>query len=161
MREHGYSRERAERIVGAAVRDEKTAKIAKISKIATVIKANPERRLVTAVTNVLTDREGNSLVDSDDDIMDIDNLEEYFINAFGAGGVEKSGSMHERDGGGDIAQYFTISRELWKAFEEGDYIGKDIGVVKIRVHDDAMWADVKSGKTLEASIDGEGERTPV
>ena len=131
----------------------------KAHKRAVVLKADSDRHLITAVTNVVTDELGNSLVDQDGDVIKIDNLEDAFINAFSKGGEGMSGVMHERSGGADIVQHFTLSRSEWEALKP--YIGKEIGIVKIKVTDPSIWADVKAGKLPEVSIEGDGERTPL
>jgi len=138
-----------------------TVKVHKSRIRATIVKADSERRLLTAVTNVVTDEDGNKIVDHDGDIMDINNLEDEFIKAFGEGGTDKSGVMHESDGGADVAMYFTLSADEWKALKDGGYIGQEIGIVKIRVNDDDVWAAVKEGRLPEVSIEGDGERTPI
>lgn len=124
----------------------------------TVLKVG-DRRIALAVTNVVTDRDGTPVVDHQGDVIGIDNLEDAFIEAFADGGVNKGGAMHTHNGGADIVQQMTISRAEWAALEP--YIGQEIGLVKIRVSDDTLWALVKSGKLPEVSIGGTGRREPV
>ena len=126
---------------------------------AQILKARSEKQIAMAVTNVVADRDGNPVVDHQGDVMDISNLEDAFIKRFAKSGVDIGGTMHQREGGADVVEHFTISRDEWKALEP--YIGMEIGVVKIRVRDQSMWAGVKDGTYPEVSIGGTGRREPI
>jgi hypothetical protein len=127
-------------------------------------KAN-DRRILTAVTNIVSDGNGRPIVDHDGDIIDAENLDEMFIKAFADGGIGKSGTMHEARGHVDVVEHFVFTKRDWAGL--GTLLGKDLvampelGIVKLRVNDDRVWADVKSGRYPEVSIEGAGERVPV
>lgn len=127
-----------------------------------VDKVNEEKRLVTAIASVVSKAGGAPIIDAQDDIIDIDDLEEAFVEAFADGGIEKGGEMHERIGGADIVQAFTFSRAeraaLHKAGMGIDADGPEFGLVKFRITDDALWARVKSGELSEVSIGATAER---
>lgn len=122
---------------------------------------NGEKRLVTAITNVVSDAEGNPVVDHQGDVITIDNLEDAFIAAFADGGIAKGGVMHtgEHRGDVDIVGYLTLSHD--ERIKCGFGQGPEIGIVKLRVNDAQLWADVKAGKYPEVSIEGEGTREPL
>lgn len=125
-----------------------------------IVKANDERRLLTAITNIVTDSEGKPVVDHQGDVIKIDNLEQSFIDAFSIhGGMGMGGTMHRNKGGVDVVQHFTLSKGEREALGFGP--GPEMGIVKLRVTDDQIWADVKAGKYPEVSIGGEGERSPL
>lgn len=124
-----------------------------------VVKANEERRILTAITNIVTDAEGNPVVDHQGDVIKIDNLEQAFIDAFADGGLDKGGTMHRNKGGVDVVMHMTFSKGEREALGFGP--GPELGIVKLRVNDDQVWADVKAGKYPEVSIGGEGERSPL
>jgi hypothetical protein len=133
-----------------------TAKTIRITKVDT------ERRLVTAITNVLTDGRGNHVVDHDGDVILAEDLEEVFIKSFSQGGAEMGGTMHRKSGGADVVEHFVFTARDWSALESE--FGHDLstmpelGVVKFRVTDDRLWADIKAGNYPEVSIEGEGTR---
>ena len=125
---------------------------------AQILKAG-EKQIALAVTNVVTDANGEPVVDHQGDIITIGNLEDSFIKAFAKGGENAGGAMHDQPGGADVVQFFTISREEWDALEP--YRGMEIGIVKIRVRDPQLWGGVKDGTYPEVSIGGTGTREPV
>lgn len=124
-----------------------------------IVKVHKEKRLLTVITNLVTDTEGNPIVDHDGDVIKIDNLEDVFIKAFADGGLKKSGTMHQKRGGVDVVQHFTFSRDERIALGFGN--GPELGIAKLRVNDDAIWADCKAGNYPEVSIEGDGERQEI
>ncbi len=131
----------------------------------TVTKIDTDRRLVTAITNVVSDGQGNLLVDHDGDVITEDNLEEAFIDAFADGGKDMGGVMHKARGGVDVVQHFVFTQKDWSSIST--FLDKDFGampgfgIVKFKVHDDSIWADVKAGRFPEVSIEADGVRKPM
>lgn len=124
-----------------------------------VIKLDDERRLATVIVSTVTDAQGNPIIDAQGDIIPIDVLEDAFIDAFSAGGINKGEEMHERMGLADVVQHFTLSRKERVALGFGD--GPEMGIAKLRVHDDALWQKIKAGKLPEMSFTGYAVREPV
>lgn len=131
-------------------------------------KSADEKRLATVVASVVTKADGSPVVDSQGDVIHIDDLETAFIDAFSDGGLRKGGEMHERVGGADIVQHFTLSKSEWGSLAKSLGVPVDlaavmpeVGIAKIRVNDDALWAKVKSGAYPEMSLAGSGVRVPL
>ena len=124
-----------------------------------LVEKREEKRLVTAIASVVTKTDGSQIVDSDGDIIDIEDLEQAFIEAFAEGGLRKGGDMHQRVGGADVVQHFTLSKNERIALGFGE--GPEMGIVKFKVHDDMLWLKVKAGFLPELSIAGDAMRVPA
>ena len=122
-------------------------------------KIDEAKRLVTAWASVVSKADGSPIVDHQGDVIDIENLDEAFIEAFADGGFEKGGTMHETQGGADIVGQIVLSRADRVALGFG--LGPEGAIVKIRVTDDALWDRVRSGELSEISIEGEGTREEI
>ena len=108
--------------------------------------------------------DGKDVIDKQNDMIEIDEIEksayDYMLNS------RKGGDMHRRaaDGGvhhtADVIESFVLTPEkiekmgLPESTPHGWWIG-------MQVHDDNLWADVKSGKKTKFSIHGTGQRTEV
>ena len=137
----------------------------------TVTKIDADRRLVTAITNVVSDGFGKSIVDHDGDVIGIDNLEDVFIKTFAKGGAGAGGEMHLKSGGADVVEHHAFSTQTWKAL--GDSLREsfphvpdlshmpELGLVTFYVTDDNLWQRVKGGYFPEVSIEGDGYRRPI
>ena len=111
---------------------------------------------MTAIASVVTDAAGNPVVDSQDDMIAIDDLEDAFIEAFSGGGADMGGEQHVFIGGMDVVQHFTFSRAERLALGFGE--GPELGIVKFRVNDDELLAKIISGELPDVSIAGEAVR---
>jgi len=124
-----------------------------------VAKVDEDKRLVSAIYSEVTDADGKPVIDLQGDIIRIDDLEAADIEAFADGGLRKGGEMHAKIGGADVVQHYTLSKVEREAFGFGT--GPEIGIVKLRVTDDALWAKVKAGDLPALSIAGDGVREEV
>lgn len=120
---------------------------------------NLEKRLVTVITNTLTDEVGNPIADHQGDVIDVDNLEEVFIKSFARGGEGMGDEMHDETSVVDVVQHFTLSCDERVALGFG--AGPALGIAKLYVRDDDLWEKTKSGERPEVSIAGDGERFPL
>jgi hypothetical protein len=137
----------------------------------TVTKIDADRRLVTAITNVVSDGLGNYVVDHDGDVIDIENLEDVFIKTFSKGGEGFGGERHQSSGGADVVMHHTFCTKTWGSL--GDNLRltfphvpdlshmPELGVVTFFVSDDALWTQVKGGNLPEVSIEGDGYRREI
>lgn len=124
-----------------------------------VAKTSVERREVTGWASIVTDENGRPIVDHDGDIIPIDELEKAAKEAFVSGGRGKGGDMHKRTGVADIVESLVLTQEKRAALGLGH--GPEGWVVTLKIHDDGLWSDIKSGEKLELSIRGESERIPL
>lgn len=122
-----------------------------------VVKVDAEQRLVTGWASLATDGGGKPVIDSQGDIIPIDELEKAAHEAFKAGGAGRAGDMHETPNTADIVESFVATPEKMKALGY-DSDGKSGWIVTLKVNDDEQWALVKSGQRLELSIRGTAER---
>lgn len=124
-----------------------------------VIKADVERQLVTGWASVSTDANGQPVIDSQGDIMPIDELEKAAHEVFLAGGKNKAGDNHVRNAVADIVESMVVTAEKREALGFG--AGATGWVVTLKVHDTALWEQIKRGEKLELSIHGTAERMPA
>ena len=136
-----------------------------------ILKIDTDRRLVTAIASTVTDPSGQPIVDYDEDIIAISELEKAFIEAFAHGGADRIDDMHEGDPTGDIVQQFTFSRQEWGSlqkaitsrFGESPDLSRmpEMGIIKVFVRDDDLWAKIKAGMRPELSIAGVSVRERI
>jgi len=119
-------------------------------------KFNTEKRLATGWASVVTDEKGNPIIDSDGDVIPVEELEKAAIEAFVNGGKGKGGDMHERKGVADVVESFVVTQEKREALGFGK--GQEGWVVTLKIHDEDLWKQIKSGEKLELSIRGDAER---
>lgn len=127
-----------------------------VSQRFTFLKIAEDKRLVLAWASVVQKADGTPIVDHQGDVIEFDDLEAAFIEAFSGGGIAKGGEMHRDIGGADVVGQITLSRD--ERIAAGFGAGVAGALVKIRVTDDALWAKVKSGEYSELSIGGLGTR---
>jgi hypothetical protein len=126
-----------------------------------ISKADDEKRLAFGWASVAERKDGQTVVDWQDDIIDIAELESaaYDFVQFWREGSD----MHER-GGFDIAvlvesMVFTPEKMLALGIKEGDVpCGWWVG---FKVVDDDVWEKVKDGTYKMFSIEGEAVREEV
>jgi hypothetical protein len=124
-----------------------------------IAKVDELRRLVSAIYSEVSKADGSPVIDLQGDIIPIDELEAADIEAFADGGLRKGGEMHAKIGGADVVQHFTLSRQERQAFGFGP--GPELGIVKLRVNDDRLWARVLAGELPGLSIAGSAESEEV
>lgn len=125
-----------------------------IAVIAAFGKLDEEQRKVTGWASVVTKEDGSRVIDSQEDIIPIEEIEKAAHELMLAGGT--LGEMHARLGVGRICESFVASVEKRKALGLGD--GPEGWVITAKVTDDAAWARVKKGELAEFSIGGTAER---
>jgi hypothetical protein len=125
-----------------------------------IAKIDVERREITGWASVSLDAAGRAVVDSQGDHIPLDELEEAAHEAFARSeGRATAGDMHRRIGVGDIIESIMVTPEKRAAMPELFVPSGPSGwLVTMKIHDDATWADIKSGKKLELSIAGMAER---
>lgn len=130
------------------------------------ISASDERRIVTVLTTISSDKDANPIVDHDDDIISIDELEVAFAKSFAKGGRNMGGEMHEIVGGAHVIHHFTLSKGEWAALASEFEIPEmanapEVGMAKLFIEDDDLWESVKNGDYPEVSMAGESLRRRV
>jgi Putative phage serine protease XkdF len=121
-----------------------------------VIKSDVERQLVTGWASVSTDASGAPVVDSQGDMIPIEELERAAHEVFASGGKNKGGDNHVRTGVADIVESMVIDTAKREALGFGP--GATGWVVTLKVHDVGLWEQIKRGEKLELSIHGTAER---
>jgi hypothetical protein len=124
---------------------------------------NEEQRLVFAWANVMETSDGRAIpqpgVDGFTDIFPVEVVEKAaheFILQSREGGV-----MHAEGNKATVVESL-----VWTA-EKAAALGVPVDtlpqgwLVTLKVHDDAVWADVKAGRLAMLSIQGAAEREPV
>lgn len=124
-----------------------------------VIHKQEEKRLVTAWASVVSDDNGQPIVDADQDVILISDLEDAVNKSFADGGRERGKVMHSGKAKADIVQFFTLSKIERQSLGFGE--GREGLIVKFRVNDPETWEAVKAGFLPELSIGGSGERIPI
>lgn len=122
-----------------------------------IVKADAEKRLATGWAVIAADADGSYVEDHQGDIIEVDDLEKAAHQALRSKAT--AGDMHERTGLGEIVESMVVTAEKREALGFGK--GPSGWVVTMKIHDDALWADIKAGKKLELSIHGTGRRAAV
>ena len=124
-----------------------------------IAKANFDKRLVFGWASVAVDRDGVAVVDSDGDVIRIEELERgayEFVEFYREGGA-----MHERRGVAQLVESCVFTAEKLSAMglsADALPLGWWIG---FRVFDDAVWQKVKSGEYNMFSIGGRADRKEI
>lgn len=122
-------------------------------------KSDDERRLVFGWASVAVDRDGVAVVDSDGDVVRVEELERgayEFVEFYREGGA-----MHERTGVARLVESCVFTAEKLAA------MGLSAGALPLgwwigfRVLDDAVWQKVKSGEYNMFSIGGRADRKEI
>jgi hypothetical protein len=133
-------------------------------------KADEDQRLVTGWASVIANADGSPVVDSQDDIIELDDLVKAVQDFMRADGERIGCVLHERvtraDGSvvprriGTIVESLIVTPELKKALALP--AETPIGwIVTAKVDDDETWERVKSGELAAWSIGGKAEREEV
>lgn len=122
-------------------------------------KADDAQRLVFGWASVAADRDGFAVIDSDDDVIRIEELERSayeFVEFYRNGG-----EMHERTGVARLVESVVFTPEKFAA------MGISAGTLPLgwwvgfRVTDDDVWQKVKSGQYSMFSIGGRAVREEI
>ena len=122
-------------------------------------KADEDKRLAFGWASVANFEDGSTLVDSADDVIDIDVLEKAaykFVRLHRSGG-----EMHERVAVAELVESIVFTKEKAAALgipegtlPEGWWVG-------FFVTDGDVWAKVKSGEYAMFSIEGVAQRVKI
>lgn len=123
------------------------------------IALNEEQRIVMGWASVVTDENGEPVVDSQGDIIPIEELEKAFYGLMANGGG-KAGVNHMVEGVGPIVANFVISKKVREKFNFGPDKREGV-IIAVYIEDDATLAQVKAGELPAFSISGEAERVEV
>lgn len=126
-----------------------------------IAKRDEEKRLVTGWASVVTDSDGNGIVDSQGDVIKIDDLETAVFRSFADGGLSRGKVMHNGSPAADIVEWWIVSKEKMEKLLKQPYSGPEGLWATFRVNDDATWEAVKAGSLPELSIGGSGRTTEL
>lgn len=125
-----------------------------------VVKSDPLKGLLTGWAVISADAEGQLVVDSDGDVIPVDELEKAAHEAFvRRGGRGAMGLMHESFGRADLVESMVITKAKRDALGMGP--GPEGWLVTVKTEDPAIKALVAAGTHLEFSIRGSADRIPV
>ena len=123
---------------------------------ARIEKLDQDQHLVFGFASVTADENGNQIVDSQGDVIDIYELEraayEYILNA------GETGEMHENFGIGKIVESIVFTPEKLSALNlegklpSGWWIG-------MKITDEGIWEKIKNGAYKMFSIGGRAVRS--
>lgn len=125
-------------------------------------KLNAEQRIVGGWAVLCTDDEGRHIIDQQGDLLRIDTLERAVNKAFiESSGQGKGGMMHEAYGKATVMQNLVTSPDELRLFGFDVASGPSGWLVKMKIHDDELWDEIKSGRLTELSIAGTAKRIPI
>ena len=124
-----------------------------------IAKADEDRQMIFGWASVASLEDGNSIIDSDKDIIEIEELEtavyEYVLY------FRDGGEMHKRRGIGLLVESVVFTPDKQEAMgipagtiPSGWWIG-------LKITDNAVWEKVKDGTYNMFSIEGDAVRIPV
>lgn len=134
----------------------------KFTKTFSVVqKFDDDQQIVFGIANTAVDKSGNQVVDSQDDMIDPEDLElgAYAFNLQ----FRKMGVNHQGESKGELVESFVITKEKMQAVAKA--LGIEMPEIKavawwvgFFVEDEAVWKSIKAGELLEFSIQGFAER---
>jgi len=128
-----------------------------------IAKLDEERRLVFGWLSVAVDKDGNPVVDSQDDVIFPEDLEKAAYDH--VLWSRKSDSMHDQRPIGRLVESIVFTAEKQAALglvAKGAQTPLPVGWwVGYRVDDEAAWKRVKSGELRAFSIGGRGNRVEI
>lgn len=136
--------------------------VKKIQATAMIAKADGDKRLVFGWANVIKTEDGKVLLDRQNDYIDDEwELEkaayDYMIDS------RDGGVMHVRTGVSTVIESMMFTEEKMAAMGIAKGLLPVGWWLGMRVHDDQVWEDVKSGRYPGFSVHGRGIRkaTPI
>lgn len=123
---------------------------------ASIMKVDDEQRMVWGWASVISEK-GNPVFDTQGDYISPEVLmkaaNDFMLD------VRVAKAMHDGDKVGEVVHSFPLTKEL------GDALGvssdNEGWIVAMKIHDDGVWAKVKSGEFSAFSIGGEAIRNAV
>lgn len=122
-------------------------------------KADEDRRLAFGWASVANFEDGTALVDTADDVIDIEVLEKAaykFVRLHRSGG-----EMHERSAVAELVESVVFTKEKTTAMGIPEGLLPEGWWVGFFVTDDDVWAKVKSGEYAMFSIEGVAQRVEI
>lgn len=122
-------------------------------------KSDEDRRLAFGWASVANFEDGSTLVDTAEDIIDIDVLEKAaykFVRLHRSGG-----EMHERAAVAELVESIVFTKEKAAALGIPEGLLPEGWWVGFFVTDDDVWAKVKAGEYAMFSIEGVAQRVQV
>lgn len=150
MGQDGMSESRA--FAGAWSQAKKSLEVKK-EFIAEIIKSDSEQRLAYGWAYVCTDK-GQISLDHSGEFIRPEEIVKASTNFMLS--VRTAKSMHQGDMIGEVIHSMPITKELSNAL--GIQSDREGWIVAIKVYDDNVWKDVKSGKLAAFSIGGRALR---
>jgi hypothetical protein len=130
-----------------------------LNKELTVIKSDDDRRLVFGWASVAVRVDGESVVDFQNDVIDIAELEQAayaYVVDFGM-----AGEMHERGGVGVLVESVVFTKEKAAAMGIPEDVLPQGWWVGFKITDDEVWQKVKNGEYSMFSIEGTAAREEI
>lgn len=124
-----------------------------------VIKSDDDKRQVFGWASVAARVDGGTVVDWQEDIIEIDELEKAAY-AF-AKDYAIAGEMHERGGVGELIESAVFTKEKAAAMGIPDGILPEGWWLGFQITDDDVWQKIKDGDYTMFSIEGTGDRIPA
>lgn len=118
-----------------------------------IVKMDSDQHLVYGWASIVEEN-GEPITDSHGDVIEPDELSKaahYFVSEYRKGKV-----MHGGVAIGEIVESIVFSKDIQKAL--GINLNKIGWFIGLKVHDDEVWKQFKSGEFAMFSIGGHGER---
>ena len=125
----------------------------------TVMKSDDDRRLVFGWASVAVRVTGEVIEDSQEDVIDIAELEQAAYNYVADFGT--AGEMHERGGVGLLIESAVFTKEKAAALGIPDGHMPEGWWVGFRIDDDEVWQKIKDGTYSMFSIEGTATREQI
>jgi len=116
-------------------------------------KVDEEQRIVWGWASVVTVK-GIAVIDTQNDLISPREMEKM-ANAFMLD-VRTAKAMHEGDSVGEVIHSLPLTDEVAKAL--GISSEQEGWIIGMKIHDDAVWEQVKSGEFSGFSIGGRSDR---
>ena len=123
-----------------------------------IVRTEDDKRLVFGWLSVAKDKDGNTVVDSHDDIIDIENLEEVVYNYVKFSRV--GGDAHKTYAG-VMVESVVFTKEKMESMGIPEGILPEAWWIGYYVEEEETWKKVKSGEYSMFSIGGRGTRSPA
>lgn len=130
-----------------------------MAKTFAITKVDDDQRLVFGYASVAVRADGETVVDSQDDVIAPDTLEkaayDYVLRS------RDGGLMHERMGVATMVESFVVTPEKLKAMGLPENSLPQSWWIGFRVDDPEVWKRVKSGELSSFSIGGRAKSRPA
>lgn len=126
------------------------------TKSVSIVKTDEDQRMVYGWASVISEA-GVPHVDTQGDVIHADDLVKATTDFMADARMAKS--MHAGEGIGEVLHSFPLTADLAKAL--GVECPNEGWIVGVKVHDDGVWALVKSGELKAFSIGGNAHREEI